>query len=214
MNNKAILFSLLISLSMTSVFGQRSCDVCRSLSDYRMNKWQATEQIMVEKVVDKKFGKWGVNDFKISADNKVLRKFLKKEAWGVMSNDSLFLNCRRLNAGPIYAFAEEINGELLFLAGISDEERNRQMSLVIGMGSPFGGAIASASLSVERFWYILNVESAKLELLSKERMFELLNDYPDLAEKYSKEPNPQGMITLKRYIRELRGKVYSSNMGE
>ncbi len=211
---KASVFSLLFFAIVLSASAQENAAIYRSLSDYRMNVSQLSGQILIEKVADKQIDKWGVNDFKISSDVKALRKVLKNEAWGVVVNDSLFLNCRRLNVGHFYTFAEEINGEIFFLGGTTDEERYRQTSLLSATTGAVGAAMANAFLAVPRYWYVLNVESAKMEPLSDERMLIMLEEFPDLAEKYNKEPHKQGMITLKRYVTALRERFYSSSVKE
>ena len=53
--------------------------------------------------------------------------------------------------------------------------------------------------------YELNAETGKIEFMDKDKMLELLKEYPELKQAYLKDDSPEAKHTFK-YLLELRDK--------
>jgi hypothetical protein len=207
MNLKTSILSLLMFCMLSSVCAQKSGVIYRSFSDFVSDKADTTNNMLVEARTRSQIYMSGGNDFKVYSEDKALSKSLKKEVWAVKSNDSLFLNCAFHQLGLWYAFAERINDKLYFSAAISfDKEIREQLAIAGAIGGPVAGGLASGSLALKRFYYVMNLDSGKMEYLSKDSMSELLQPFTDLLERYRNEKTPEDVETIKLYLTEFRNK--------
>lgn len=190
---------------MTSVFAQKTDDIYQSMTDYIQNRADTTNGIIIEKRTHGQIYMVGGNDFKIYSTKKELSKSIKKQVWAIKSNDSLYLNCYHFKLGLWYAYAEKINDNLYFTAAITmDKEQRQKMALIGTFGGPIAAGLAGGDLALKRFYYVLNLTTGQMQYLSKAKMLDTINLYPELAEKYKQEKEPEGIETLRGYLTEIK----------
>ena len=68
-----------------------------------------------------------------------------------------------------------------------------------------GDAINASGLVFARVYYELNPETGRSEFVGREKMLELLADYPELKEAFEKETSESAEVVGK-YLRWLAGK--------
>ena len=73
------------------------------------------------------------------------------------------------------------------------------------LGGEVGDAINASGLVFARVYYELNPETGRSEFVGREKMLELLADYPELKEAFEKETNESAEVVGK-YLRQLAGK--------
>ena len=124
----------------------------------------------------------------------------------------LYLNCRKLRYkklrfGAWYAGAVQLGRNIYFCA--------MPLGSVIGgnfveeddvkLGGNIGDALAASSLVTKRVCYELNGETGKVDFLGKDKMLQLLENYPELKQAYLKDDSQEAKHTFK-YLLELRNK--------
>ena len=75
----------------------------------------------------------------------------------------------------------------------------------VKLGGNIGDALAASSLVTKRVCYELNGETGKVDFLGKDRMLQLLKNYPELKQAYLKDDSQEAKHTFK-YLLELRNK--------
>ena len=125
---------------------------------------------------------------------------------------NLYLNCRKLRYkklrfGAWYAPAVQLGKNIYFCA--------MPLGSVIGgnfveeddvkLGGNIGDALAASSLVTKRVCYELNGETGKVDFLGKDRMLQLLKNYPELKQAYLKDDSQEAKHTFK-YLLELQNK--------
>lgn len=156
----------------------------------------------------------GGADYRITAGNdESMCRLLKKRCFAVRSDKGdLFLNCRRLRYkrlrfGSWYAPAVQLDKNIYFSAmplgsvigGTFAEEDD------VKLGGNVGDALAASSLVTKRVCYVLNGETGKIEFLGKDKMLELLEQYPEWKQAYLKENSQEAKYTFK-YLLMIRNK--------
>jgi len=199
----SILIMLLIK--MTSVYSQKTDYIYQSMADYIQNQADTTNRIILEKRTRGQIYMSGGNDYKIYSAKKELSKSIKKQVWAIQKNDSLFLNCYHFKLGFWYAYAEKINDNLFFTAAITMDQEQRQEMAIAGMiGGPIAGGLAGGDLALKRFYYVLNLKTGQMQYLSKTMMLDLIKSFPELAESYKQEKEPEEIETLRGYLSEIK----------
>lgn len=190
---------------MMSVYAQNNAYIYHSMLDFNQNQADSTNGIIVEKRTSGQIVMFGGNDYKIQFTKQEVSKSIKKNVWAIKTNDSLFINCYQLKLGLWYAYAEQIHDNLFFTAAITmDNEKRQEMAITGMMGGPVAAGIAGGALALKRFYYVLNLSTGQVQYLTKSKMLDLLLFYPDLAEKYYKEREPEEIETFKSYLSELK----------
>lgn len=69
---------------------------CRTYQDFCNDKWEYVDSISITHHSKSHQFWWGGNDYKISCKDKDIDNVLKKEAFVVAHDDSLYVNCRNL----------------------------------------------------------------------------------------------------------------------
>lgn len=208
-NMKKIIFALFIIVLVfqpVSGFSQSFAKIYNSPTDFFNGICDSSQGIIIERRTRGQIIMNGGNDFKISSEDKVLSKKLKKQVWGVVYNDSLFINGRPLKlGGSWYGYTEIIGKRLFLLAGIPlDKDFQDQMAIASMMGGPLVAGIAGADLALVRYYYEVYLPYGSIAILKKEKMAELLASAPDLAQSYALEEEPEKIPVLKRYLLELK----------
>ena len=75
----------------------------------------------------------------------------------------------------------------------------------LNLGGNIGDALAASSLVTKRVCYELNGETGKVDFLGKDKMLQLLKNYPELKQAYLKDDSQEAKHTFK-YLLELRNK--------
>ena len=114
---------------------------------------------------------------------------------------------QKLRFGAWYAPAVQLGKNIYFCA--------MPLGSVIGgnfveeddvkLGGNIGDALAASSLVTKRVCYELNGETGKVDFLGKDKMLQLLKNYPELKQAYLKDDSQEAKHTFK-YLLELRNK--------
>lgn len=140
----------------------------------------------------------GGNDYRMeSPGDSIGKKFLKKEIYAVVHNDSLFLNGAHLKLQKWYALALTHGNFVVFRACMTNSEAFNTALI--------GGAIAGAATAHQRFTYVLSQRTGNVRPLTQEYMEARLKDFnnPDLLAAYGNEPAPDADETMIGYLRKL-----------
>ena len=148
-----------------------------------------------------------------AGDDESMCRRLKKRCFAVRDEKgNLYLNCRKLRYkklrfGAWYAPAVQLGKNIYFCA--------MTLGSVIGgnfveeddvkLGGNIGDALAASSLVTKRVCYELNGETGKVDFLGKDRMLQLLKNYPELKQAYLKDDSQEAKHTFK-YLLELQNK--------
>jgi len=150
----------------------------------------------------------GGNDYKlISADKSIKRNVLKKEIFAYSTGDTLFINSLHYKLQTWYSKIISDGKYFVFTAGIPMDKTMQTKEMQAGMAfGAIGGGIAGASLAMKRFLYILDKETNKVKMIDTQMMTELLNEYPELLDKYNLESNKEEILTQIEYLKILNTK--------
>ncbi len=162
----------------------------------------------------------GGSDYRISDPSDSLsKKFLNREVFAYVSNDSLFLNCERQELGPWYSLVL-IRGEyLVFSTAIAPD--GAMGAAVMGglLGGAVGGAIAGAAAGkadpADRQHFILSLSTGNSRTLTKEYLIARFKDRgkSELLEKFNAEPDPDWDFILLRYAELLNASLAEDGSG-
>ncbi|MDR0940173.1 MAG: hypothetical protein LBN29_12675 [Mediterranea sp.] len=208
------------SLLMTVVLSARldaQCVIYPSLKSFLEQDGDTVEALCVEKRTRNQIMLTGGADYRVSADeNNSLSRRLKRRTFAIRTGEGdLYLNCRKMRYkkmrfGAWYAPAVKIGDNLFFSAVplgsvvggqfVSTEE--------VKLGGQVGDAIATSSLVNKRVCYELDTATGKVEFLDRERMLQLLDNYPEYKEAYLNEESPESKCTFK-YLLLIQGKSRS-----
>lgn len=144
----------------------------------------------------------GGADYEIySTSNKEMTKYLKKRCFAVKLNDTLYVNCRQLKYkkyrfGNWYSVGEVVKGLVFFRAQplgqiASSTLLPKEQSK---LGGSVGDAINASGLVYDRVYYVINPETGDADFVGKEKMLEMLRDYPELLEAFSKEDSERADV--------------------
>ena len=184
--------------------------VYSNLKDLLANDGNLVEGLKVEKRTKNNIVLYGGADYRITANNKSMCKYLKNRCFAVQVDTLLYVNCKklrykRLRFGAWYAPAVQLGKKIYFCAmplgsvvGANFVEEDD-----VKLGGNIGDAIAASSLVTKRVCYELNAETGKIEFLDKNKMVELLKKSPELKKAYLKEDSQEAKHTFK-YLLELK----------
>lgn len=147
----------------------------------------------------------GGADYRIVADeNSGLSRYLRSRCYAVNIEGQLYVNCKKMRYGKYrfghwYAPAVAIDGRFFFQAQPLGQLASSSLVPVdaVRLGGEFGNAIAVSSLVNDRVYYEINPETGRSEFLGKERMHELLSDYPDKQAELLEEPTEAAAVMMK-----------------
>ena len=207
------------------LFGQGEVLLFKSLEDYKNDRCTLTDQVFIEKRENKDIKSYGGSDYKAFASDWKLLKMIEKYYWGVLKNDSLFVNCKQLGLATGYAYAEQIDSDLFLIlpanakyntSGKSDAIIMREALFGMGMiggvvGWAIGASIESAAASsnnkenkIKYIYYVLSMEKGNVKRLNKRNMVELLSFNEELIKQYLNEADPKNANTQRKYLIEYQ----------
>ncbi|UTW65366.1 hypothetical protein KFE94_11950 [bacterium SCSIO 12643] len=149
----------------------------------------------------------GGNDYYIESEQ-VSKKIIKKEIWGVVSDNVLYLNGIPITGLMWYAKVEHY-GKYCFLRPaypsnpkIKEELglNNKELGYMFGA---VGGAIQGATLAMLRIPLIYELETGNKMLLTDHNLSKLLENHTELKNRFDKEVDKQNEDILLKYLIEL-----------
>ncbi len=169
---------------------------CRTYQDFCNDKWECVDSISITHHSKSHQFWWGGNDYKISCKDKDIDNVLKKEAFVVAQDDSLYVNCRNLRYekcafGKGYVMAKRIgNRSLLVVNRLTGRDIVKEQAKAGAMFGAIGAASAASDNMKQQVCYVISKgadEKGKIEvrLLNDKLMSQMLKDHgPLLAEYY------------------------------
>ncbi len=215
---KGCILCLLISVISLPLIAQNI--IYSNLKELLAQHGDTTAVLRVEKRSRNQIVLTGGADYRITAgDDESMCRRLKKRCFAVRDEKGdLYLNCRKLRYkklrfGAWYAPAVQLGKNIYFCA--------MPLGSVIGgnfveeddvkLGGNIGDALAASSLVTKRVCYELNGETGKVDFLGKDKMLQLLENYPELKQAYLKDDSQEAKHTFK-YLLELRNKQKKINL--
>ena len=155
----------------------------------------------------------GGNDYKlISHNHSTKKKTLKKEILAYSTGDTLFINCLPYKLQTWYSKIISDGKYFVFIAGIPMDRVMQRKEMKNGMAfGAIGGAFAGASLAMKRYLYVLDEETNKVTIIDQEVMNHLLEEYPDLREKFDSDSLKNKNSTEMDYLK-LLNKYYKADV--
>lgn len=123
----------------------------------------------------------GGSDYRISDPSDSLsKKFLDREVFAYVSNDSIFLNCERQELGPWYSLVL-IRGEYLVFSTATAPEGAMGAAVMGGLlcgavGGAIAGAAAGGADPADRQHFILSLSTGNSRTLTKEYLIARFKD--------------------------------------
>ena len=177
-----------------------------NLQDFINNNPTYEDSFIVNKRTIADIKAWGGSDYKIeSQDPSITKKIIKKKIWGIVKNDTLYLNGIPITGLAGYVKVE-ILGKYSFMhpafpinSKIQDElgVDSSQFGYMFGA---IGGAIQGAQIAVKRISLIYNMETGEKMLLTKQSIFKMLQNHLDLREEFMQEPDHENEEMLLKYL--------------
>lgn len=149
---------------------------------------------------------WGGNDYKI--ESKTVTKQVIKNSWGIIVNDTLYLNGMGLT-GLIWYSKVELFGKYCYLKPSFPVSPKIQKELGLDneqygyMFGAVGGAIQGSQMAVKRIPLIYSLSNGQKMLLSKENILKLLEPQNELKSRFLTESNQDSEETLLKYLKLL-----------
>ncbi|MEO6355631.1 MAG: DUF6563 family protein [Ferruginibacter sp.] len=212
---KNLILSIFIFLSL-GTFGQTQKNFkaggYSTLGDFLGNAPNYLDTFVISKRTTGSIKAWGGNDFKVeSTTEKTTKKNIKNEIWGIVVDDTLYLNGLKLT-GLIWYSKVEIFGKYCFLRPAFPVAPKIQKEL--GLNDPqygymfgaVGGAIQGAQMAVKRIPLIYDLSDGHKMLLSKKNILILLETQQELKSSFESEQNQDSEVTLLKYLKLLNGK--------
>ena len=145
----------------------------------------------------------GGNDYKLeSVIDSINKRYIKKNIFAYVKDDSIFLNCIHNKLTSWYSLCLTKGNFLVFKTNVPDD--NAAMYGV--MFGAIGGAIAGAVDAQKRYLYVLSLRTGNARPLGKVYLTARLEENQDLLEQYNNEKNQDSETILLKYI-DLLNKI-------
>jgi hypothetical protein len=207
-----LILAFVSTLSIVS-FGQNLSDYktggYSTLNDFKSNAPNHLDTFIVSQRTSGDIKAWGGNDYKVESKTETTtKKVIKNEIWGIVVNDTLYLNGIRLTGLNWYSKVE-LFGKYCFLKPAFPVAPKIQKEL--GLNDPqygymfgaVGGAIQGAQMAVKRIPLIYSISDGQKMLLSKKNILMLLESQPELKSSFLSEANQDSEETLLKYLKLL-----------
>ena len=152
---------------------------------------------------------WGGNDYEVESTEKSIKSStIKKEIWGVVKQDTLYLNAKPLTGYAGYTKVEVYGKYLYVKPAFPTYAIQEEMGLTKDPDYTFlfggiGGAIGGAKKALARLPLIYNTQTGDKLVLSKKDILKLLENHSSLKEQYEGEPDKEAEATLVSYLVKL-----------
>lgn len=203
-----ILLSIIIALPLNA---QVTVKVYPELSNY-VQKQSVKASVFIEHRTVKDIKNAGGNEYMIYSeiDSRDMNDFIENDAWFVRHRDSLFINCKRLKSTEYALVLEKNDTCLFFIAGVSRLKEHKKympdntdyvaMSAAFG---PIGGAIVGSETAGALLYYLLNLNTGKIQVLDRDGIAALLAAKPQLKREYLSKASPTDVKTVKDFMHRL-----------
>lgn len=195
-NNARWILSIAMLLVSLTITAQKK--FCMTYEDFMDNKWEELDSIHIKTHSKSHQMWWGGSDFAFTTGNKSIDKLLKKEAFAIAIDDTLYVNCRDLRFegtpfGNGYVKARRIGKRSLLIVNKIIGKKIAQSEFVSAyMFGAIGGAISASNHMKRQVCYIISHGSNEkgvidLRLINDRLMEKMLKKDTDLCNKYYSE---------------------------
>ena len=195
-NNVRWMLSIVLLLVSLTITAQKR--FCRTYEDFIDNKWEELDSIHIKTHSKSHQMWWGGSDFAFTTGNKATDKLLKKEAFAITIDDTLYVNCRDLRFdgtrfGNGYVKARRIGQRSLLIVNKIIGKKAAESEFVSAyMFGAIGGAISASNHMKRQVCYIISHGINEngvidLRLINDKLMENMLKKDTDLCNKYYSE---------------------------
>lgn len=194
----------------TQVMSQPLMGGYLSFAEYELNKpTYAGNFFLVEKRSKAEIIMGGGNDYKvISASKNITQNVVKKRLWGVVKNDTLYLNAKMVTDILWYSMVHEL-GRYDYVTFPFPIDKNIQYNL--GLNYTHGtdvrsnsvGRMSGRKLATSRLPFVFDSQTGELTYLTAESLFQILKPNPDLQKRFDGEVEKLEPDIIKQYLKEL-----------
>ena len=208
---KHLLFLLFLSLGFSNIYCQNKKlqnGIYLTIEDLKSQKPSLLANLNIEKRSKSDKFYTGGSDYRLVSDiDSISKKFIRKNIYCYVEDDSLMINCRNHDRGSYFASCLTNGNFLVFYASETDAKvMSKSLGYTLLFGA-IGGAIIGANESDKRYLMVLSIRTGNLRFLTKEYMKERLKDFPDVLIEFNKETNPDTESVLVKYINMLNEKI-------
>ena len=173
---------------------------CMSYEEYVNDQWKTVEQLRRVTRTESQM-KWsGGTLYRFNKMDKVFDKMLKKEAFAIDFNDTLYVNFYGLKhkgalLGTGYDKCYRMGKKIVITDRYVSKKKNMAIGALAGASGVFAGAIGGLAVGLADYglqakWekevcYIIDNDTKKITLIDQEMMSTLLADHPDLLSQYN-----------------------------
>lgn len=156
---------MIVLLLLTAVDANAKNGYCRCYEDFINGQWEPLDTVFCKKNGQGRKLWFGSNDYSLTTGDKVLDKRLKAEAFVIMMNDTLYINCRRVQHNKIYfkngyAKAWRIGKHsLLFINEVTGKEAQLNQSAAHTLSGTAGNFTYGSNQLRRRVCYVISNES-------------------------------------------------------
>lgn len=196
-----LLFSVVLFLNANSISAQ--CAYCNTYEDFMNDKWIPLDTLINEKPSNNPKSLWNGNRYTFTTGNKASDKILKKKAFVVKKNDTLYVNCRKLiysdvHFGNGYTPTKRIGKHSMLF--VNKKNLGKIKGEIVAMGIMFGAvggaaiAAATSSKPVRQVCYVISSGENRngfinARMLNDEMMDIFMADREDLKNEFYSEKN-------------------------
>lgn len=189
---KNIIFILTLTIVSLQVGAQGR--YCKSFEDFKAGNWIELPNLNAIHHSTSRQAWLGGNDYKFSTDDKATDKLLKKQAFAIVYQDTLYINLlnlryQKMGFGRGYSKGTVFNGDMIMFVShrIGKNVRNKQAALG-ALGGLIGGAISATSMLKDRVCYLIedngNGKTTNIKLMDDNFMTGLFFADPELMARY------------------------------
>jgi len=195
---KKLLFILILGIAVLSVKAQYQYPkgVYLSFDELKSKQPSADLDIIVEKRTQGDIAMVGGNDYKLTSNNKSVKKsYLRNDVFAYSDGDSLFLNGLRLRLFSGYIkVLNDGNKYFIFKASVSQD----------GYSNMFG-AVGGAIQAVQRYLYVYDKSTGIVTSITIDTLKKLLKNNENMLEKYLNEKDKENEELQLKYLIMLNG---------
>ena len=182
-----------------------------NIDELREERGDTVSTLRVERRTKNQLYLVGGGDYRIEAhDNHGLCRYLRKRCYAVRIDTALYVNCRKMRykryrLGGWYAPALEIERHIFYTAQPVGQAATETLTPADAqkLRGEVGDAIQASGLIDQRVYYELDLETGRSTFVDKERMLQLLTEYPEWQKEFEKETSEAAEVTG-RYLQRLR----------
>ncbi len=194
---------LLIFFILCQLSAHAQLKYCRGTQEFRADEWITLDKpIEVDQRSKSQKWWWGGSEFKFTTGDKKIDKMLKNEAFVIMYEDSLYINCKRLKSsesiskrpfGVGYTKAFRFNEDNLLVVYPPVSSTNGVLGMTVLFGALAGAVTAAVAVNnaldnmvcyFVRTSYLADSKYVKVLRVDTELMENLLADDPELLKDY------------------------------